>query len=184
VALTTIEPVTVEPVTLSEAKAQLRVDSEHEDPTIYRYITAARTYLEGQTRRALAPAKYRYTMSYFLPVIDLPMPPVTDVTLFQYVDENGSLQTLTDYDVYGLGAKARLAPKYGEQWPLALRRPESVIIEFEAGYRHLPEDLKHALLLLVSHFYEIRQPAIVGTSVGNVPMTVEALISPYRVVGF
>jgi len=45
---------------------------------------------------------------------------------------------------------------------------------------NLPLPLKHALLLLIEHFYSIRGPVIVGVGVTKVPMSVESLIAPYR----
>ncbi len=44
----------------------------------------------------------------------------------------------------------------------------------------IPQDLKHALLFVLAHFYENREPVNIGNLVTPLPMTVEALIGPYR----
>ena len=44
----------------------------------------------------------------------------------------------------------------------------------------IPQDLKHAVLFLLAHFYENREPVNIGNIVNPIPMTVEALIGPYR----
>jgi hypothetical protein len=44
----------------------------------------------------------------------------------------------------------------------------------------LPLPLKHALLLMIEHFYSIRGPVLVGVNAVKVPMSIEALIAPYR----
>ncbi|MGH3850697.1 MAG: head-tail connector protein [Pseudonocardiaceae bacterium] len=44
----------------------------------------------------------------------------------------------------------------------------------------IPQDLKHALLFVLAHFYENREPVNIGNIVNPLPLTVEALIGPYR----
>ena len=47
----------------------------------------------------------------------------------------------------------------------------------------VPEEIRQGILLLAAHFFEVREPIIIGTSVMVVPMTVEALLLPYRCWG-
>lgn len=44
----------------------------------------------------------------------------------------------------------------------------------------LDDDITTAMLLLIGHWYENRESVVVGTIVADLPMAVEALISPYR----
>lgn len=44
----------------------------------------------------------------------------------------------------------------------------------------LDDDLTTAMLLLVGHWYENREAVALGTIATDLPMAVEALISPYR----
>jgi hypothetical protein len=44
----------------------------------------------------------------------------------------------------------------------------------------LPAGLKHAMLLLVGHYYMIREPVIIGTGVNKIPYAYEYLIFPYK----
>jgi hypothetical protein len=48
----------------------------------------------------------------------------------------------------------------------------------------VPDDLRHAIALLVSHWYENRESTVVGTIASQVPQTVDALIQPHRVLGY
>jgi len=47
----------------------------------------------------------------------------------------------------------------------------------------VPEELRQGILILTAHFYEMREPVVVGQTVANVPWTVEALALPYRAWG-
>ena len=47
----------------------------------------------------------------------------------------------------------------------------------------VPEEIRQGILILAGHFFEVRQPVVIGTSVMVVPMTVEALLLPYRAWG-
>lgn len=59
--LRVVTQATVEPVTLDEAKFQLRVDDNDSDALIGALITAAREVVERQTGYALAAASYEWT---------------------------------------------------------------------------------------------------------------------------
>jgi hypothetical protein len=45
-----------------------------------------------------------------------------------------------------------------------------------------PDDIKHAVRLLVGHWYENREAVVVGAQCHIVPMAADALIAPYRKV--
>jgi hypothetical protein len=44
----------------------------------------------------------------------------------------------------------------------------------------LPKGLKQAMLLMIGHFYLIREPIIIGVAVNKIPFAFEYLIAPYR----
>jgi len=48
------------------------------------------------------------------------------------------------------------------------------------GGTTLPLALKHAMLLMVGHFYLIREPVIVGVNTGKVPYAFDFLIAPFK----
>jgi uncharacterized phiE125 gp8 family phage protein len=175
-ALSLIEPPEYEPISLGEVKAQTRVDHDIEDSLLMVYIRAARVYAEGQTRRVFVPQVWEWSGNPEGEVL-LPVPPVISidsVSVDGYEFQDGS-------PVSPLwSAETRGARTYvSGDW-----QGRAVAIRFTAGYEEVPDDIRLALMLLVSHFYEIRQPAIVGTSVGRVPMSVDALLSPYNVMSF
>lgn len=44
----------------------------------------------------------------------------------------------------------------------------------------LPADVKHAGKLLLSHFYEVREPVMVGTIVSKLPYSVTYLLAAHK----
>jgi uncharacterized phiE125 gp8 family phage protein len=55
---------------------------------------------------------------------------------------------------------------------------------FTAGYGDEPEDvpapIRQALLMLVAHWFERREPVVLGAAPQEVPATVAGLLLPYR----
>lgn len=44
----------------------------------------------------------------------------------------------------------------------------------------LPTPIKQAILLMVGHLYNQREPVIVGTAATNLPLSLEYLLAPYK----
>ena len=64
-------------------------------------------------------------------------------------------------------------------------QPNAVRCRFVAGYSTAPEPIKQAIKILISHWFEAREPVVIGATVNSVPMSVNALAYPYQVsVGF
>ena len=52
--------------------------------------------------------------------------------------------------------------------------------EGEDETKHLPERLRQSMLLMLGHFYLVREPVIVGASVVKVPYGFDWLIAPFK----
>lgn len=194
------------PLDINEVKAHLRIEptENDEDALVMAYFRSAVAHIDGRDGwlgRALTTQTWDYFLDDFPPAtrfnefaaIRLPLPPLQSVTSVKYTDSDGTQQTwaTTNYTVFGTGdsARARIAPVFGEVWPVTRYEPDAVVIRFVAGYSDtssntqnaVPEPIRNALLLLTAHFYEERQPVSAGVSLGRVPMSVESLLAPYRV---
>lgn len=113
--------------------------------------------------------------------IRLPKSPVQNVTAVTYIDDAGVTQTLaaSKYLVDVTGEPARIAPAYGEIWPVTRQQMGAVNITFVAGYGasdNVPASLKAAIKLLVAHWHENRE-AIIPGSVSEMPLAVESLLA-------
>ncbi len=199
---------TEEPVTLSEAKSHCRVDSTDDDGLIAGYILAARKHIEGEIHRPICSRLYEFTADYGWPHrngclrIELPFPPLQAVRSVTYVDSNGAEQTLAanQYTAMTNRPRGEIVPSYDATWPSVRGVVEAVTVRFIAGYTDftdtttspnvsvtgegVPDDLRHALLMLVGHFYENRETIVIGQAPTELPMSVEALISGYRAHSF
>ena len=44
----------------------------------------------------------------------------------------------------------------------------------------LPKGLRQAMLLMLAHFYEVREPIVIGAAVVKIPYAYDYLIAPYK----
>lgn len=181
-------PPVVEPVSLAEAKAQCRVDSSDEDALIQSYITMAREYIEGTLDIACITQTLEARYDTFpLWEIILPRPPMAPGTvLVTYRDEAGQMQTISSatnaFQVDQYATPGRIYPLYEHVWPAVRGDENSVTVRWTAGYGSsgmaCPASIRGACLLLVAHWFEMRQPVVVGYSqVLPVPATFDTLLA-------
>jgi uncharacterized phiE125 gp8 family phage protein len=168
--LITVTAATVEPVTLAEAKAHLRVIDDSDDAMIGGMITSAREVVEASTGRALAAASYRWASERSIEVATrLPLWPISAVTAVSYLD--GEVRRAVDDYTVDL-----------DRSMLVLASPSGTAlnVEFDTTPEQIPAALKAAILLLVGDLYENAEATFVGTIVAENP-TVRRLIWPHRV---
>jgi len=180
-----LEPPQAEPLSLGEAKAFLRVEHGDEDDVIAALVTAARMHVEAQTRRALITQVWRLVRDAWpadggLTVVPAP---VQAVVAARVVDAAGAAHAIDVQSFVVDAASARLVVP-----PWSLPPPGRAIagIEIDVRVGHgdapadVPEPLRHAVRLLVAHWYDNRGLVAIGQSVALMPGTVAALLSQYR----
>lgn len=182
---------TLEPVSLAEAKDHLRITDSTEDGNIAGYLMAAREVVESYTGRALITQTWDKKLDWGWPrrcgnlEIELPKPPKVSVTSVTYVDTNGAAQTLSG-SLYQLTERLGfgiIVPTYGSAWPSVRSQYEAITVRFIAGYGSqpgaVPEAIRQAIKLLLSHFDANREPVVIGSIVNDLPFSIRALLSPY-----
>lgn len=189
-ALKLVTPPAAEPITLTEAKAHLRVDIPDDDTLINSLIVSARQYAEMVTRRALITQTWRLLLDEFPTenTIYIPLPPLSAVSSVTYYDLNNTQQTMpsADYIVDTDSQPGRIVLADGKNWPAIYNRPNAVSIQFDAGYgtaANVPQPIKQAMLLMIGHWYENRE-AVAAGGLSPLPFAVDALLAPYRVWRF
>lgn len=181
----------VEPVTLTDAKSQIRVDMDDDDPLIATLVTAARQMCEEQTWRALVTQTWDLYLDQWpgMDYIVVPRPPLLTVTSITYRDENGNTATLSSdwYRVETAFEPGRIVLKPNYDWPsTTLDTGLPIIVRFTCGYgataASVPEPLRQGMRLVLGHLYENREAVVVsGFQAVNVPLTVDWLWRPYEV---
>ncbi len=158
----TVAP-TSEPITLAEAKAQLRVESDFtdDDTWINTAITVVREQVEALTNRALMPQTFELAIDGFSDEIQIPKPPFSSLTSIKYYDEDNVLQTLASsyYLVNDFSEPAIIARKTDQTYPGTYDRLDAVRIVFVAGYADassVPTSIKQAMLMLLTDLYDNR----------------------------
>lgn len=177
-------------VTLIQAKKHLRIDHSDDDDLIQAYVAAAQGAIEGPTGIGvlLLDQDWEIYLDNWPKVIEIPLGPITDVSAITYTDQDGATQTLSSslYVVDVFSSSANITRAYGATWPTARTERNSIKVAFSGGFGDfddVPRDLKQAMLLMVSHYYEHRE-AVVGVenrdSSTELPLGVSAILDRYR----
>ena len=177
-----------EPVTVAEAKAHLRVDGSDEDALIASLILTSRLHIEAALGLALVTQGWRFVLDDWPKdrTIELPIRPLQSVSAVRVREGDGGSAILASdsYVVDASSAPPRLAP-IAAGWPRPGRVLAGIEVDFTAGYgaaaSSVPATLRQALLLLVAHWFEHRDPIEIGSRETRIPAAVSDLLMPYRI---
>ena len=188
---------TVEPITLAEAKTHLRITSSGDNDYINTLIRAARRRVEDLTNRKMLTQTWKVYFDnwpagnkddYF----DIPYSPLQSIptTGLKYTMSTGNSTTFSSskWETDTVSEPGRLVLDYGYSWPSnTLNNRNPIEIRFVCGYTtpaKVPEELKLAMKILVGHYYENREMVLIGQTLTEIPESVKALISNYRIHTF
>ncbi len=191
----TSEPAT-EPVTLAEIKSHLRVDGSDEDTYIDTLIASARKYCEAYTNRVFITQTWVQEEDLFTSPIHLKVNPVISLTSLKYYDSSDAQQTLTDastnFQKDFSGDLAKIHEGTTNDFPaISSKVINPIEITVVCGYgaaSAVPDDIKHAIKLMVAHLFENRD--MVHRPVASMPFdvvmpsSVKHLLNRYRVRHF
>jgi uncharacterized phiE125 gp8 family phage protein len=177
-----------EPVSLAEAKAHLRIAHDDADAEISALIAAARAHLELQTRRAFITQTWRLVRDAWpadgrIAVLPVPLRALLAARLLM---RDGSAQPIAlDRFAIDKAAAPALLVFAPATMPVSDRAAAGIELDVEVGYGDAPADvpqpLRQAVRMLAAHWYENR--GAVGERTALLPLSVNALIAPFRVLG-
>ena len=181
----------VQPITLSEAKLYLKVDTSADDDLITHLIAASKSAAENYLDRYL----YNTTITeYFdgFPVYTtrntgaqllLSVGGVSSVTSITYTDSDGNTGTTFSSSNYVVDTNdngmTRIGLASGASWPGTYSEIKSVTVTYVAGYGATagtePASIKQACYLMLSAWYHVRED-----SVRRMPTASEYLLNQER----
>jgi uncharacterized phiE125 gp8 family phage protein len=166
-----------------------RTSTHAEDTYISGLITAARKYVESITGLALITQTWEGYLQDWPreDYIEIERRPLQSVTSVVYTDSDDSDTTWsTDYyTVNTVYTRGRITLGYGYNWPTVTLAPDRPIkITFVAGFgdasTDVPDEIIHAIKLLVSNWYENREPVFTSNQLMHtLPMAFDALLAEY-----
>jgi uncharacterized phiE125 gp8 family phage protein len=172
-------------VPLDDVKTHLKVNNTVEDSLITTLIGAATSWAEYYTEQSILAAEYTLTLDKFPSgdTIKLKYGPVTAITSFTYIDEDGAEQTLvegTDFLLDDSGNIPRIQ-RIADDWPEVEDRVNAISIVYDVGFASVPDDIVAGIKMLVGHLYENRQDAVVSMTASSMPFASKHLFHKYRV---
>lgn len=184
-AIEVLTPPAEPAVSLTELKTQCYVEFDDDNTYLQSLIARATSWVQWRVDKQLVTATLcQYWDDYPerggpYGAIRLNRGPVQSVSSVKHYDTEDVLRTVasTDYWAKLKGNEPALVPKTA--WPaIYCGRPEAIQATFVAGYggaADVPEQLKHAVLLLAATWYELRVNLLVNMYAKEIPNGVEAL---------
>ena len=159
------------------------------DAELHALITAARDHAEQVTGRRFLAQDWVERFDAFPDdgILRLSLAPLASVSSVQYVAADGVLSTLdpSAYSVESGTLLGRVLRAYGTSWPATRDEPGAVRVTYAVGYgsaaADVPASIRHAVKLLIGHFYANREAVITGTIASATPLAVESLLAAYRI---
>lgn len=196
---------TTDPVTVTEVKQWLRIDTAADDQILKNLIKSATSMLEDWTGRKFITQTWDYWLDSFPRIggiddwqgtkdgrladelkqdskIYLPIAPLASLTSIKTVTDDGTEYTyaLSNVVVDNHDAVPRVSIKNSTTWPTTFLRPiTGVQVRGVYGYgaaTAVPFPLKQAIMETVGAMYDGRGSGCVG-----VPASAQALVASYRV---
>jgi uncharacterized phiE125 gp8 family phage protein len=179
----------IEPITLADAKAYLRIEHAADDDALAALVAGARIHVEAQTRRALITQTWRLSRDAWpddgrIAVLPVPLRSLAAARIYKSDGTTLAIPTAA------FAADAAAAPAVLAFTPGTFVAPGRAVagieLDVEVGYgpgaTDVPQPLRQAIRMLVAHWYENRGVTASGAAAATLPESVAALLRPYRVL--
>lgn len=176
-----ISPPALEPITLADARAHLKVESDADDALITSLIAAARARAEWHTARAFITQDWILWLDRWpnRNCIEIPLSPSQAITHLKTYAEDDT-ETVLDANLFSVDTASPHARVLLHQpLPTPLRALNAIALHFTAGYGDtadsVPEPIRTAILHIIADLYTNR-----GDAHLEPPQSALALLAPYR----
>lgn len=189
--LNEVSPPNLNPVPIRELAAQLRLaqgfsDDGSEDALLELYLRNATAVIERCTNGALIERQFTYRTARWNRNghVHLPVGPVAMIDTFQIVQSGVATDLTSDQWVLEPGTRRQQVTGPGCGSLPVLPAGAVAELTFTAGYgpswNELPDDLRHAVLMLASHYYENRDGEIEADN--GLPFGLTAILDRHSAV--
>lgn len=180
-----LTPPAAEPLSLTEAKAFLRVEHSDDDTLIAALIAAARGHVEAFARCALIAQTWRLVLDRW-PQSGRIRPRIGPLRALAAARLRDAADVATDIATNGFVVDHAAGEIAAPPWtlPPPRRATAGIELDIEVGFgaaADIPPMLVQALRMLVAHWYENRGLIAIGQSVAMMPASVNAMIAAHRV---
>lgn len=169
-------------ISLADMKEFLRVDHSDEDTTITALLDTAVAHVCDYTNRHIGTAA---TATFYLErwrPAALAYGPVVSINSVTYSDTAGAVQTLDTSKWYLQNHKDDTCLIFFHDTPdLEEYNARPVIISAQVGGQP-SNSIKHAVRMLVAHWYENRRGVVTGTTATTIPLGVHSLLNTERII--
>lgn len=171
-------------ITVAQAKEHLRITHSDEDTYIEALTLAASEWCEEFQRRVYLQREVVEYLDSFPTVIRPTKSPLVSMVI-TYYDTDDAIQTLAaaNYEIDIVTEPGRITEAYGTYWPETYDKINAVVLTYQAGYAaraNIPEEIKHAVKLMVGHLYENREAAS-QVNIQTIPLGAKSLLSMKRI---
>lgn len=183
----------ITPITLAQAKSQMRVDTTAEDTYITALINEATNYVQQNTNLQLITATYKQYLKEF-PAddksIEFMSNPVQSITSIKYTDTDGVVQTwaASKYELDAKSLPGIVQPISTQDYPDTKDVVNAVIIEHKTGFgdatTDVPDNLIRAVKLLVNFWYDNRVTIKATGQDIDIPKAVQSLLNLHNLHEF
>ena len=172
----------LEPLSLDEIRAYLRLETDEDDDLILNFIRAARSAVEQGARRALLAQNWRIRLPRWPreQIVRLPISPILSIDALRCFDANGQAVVLDPTLLRRDGVCLTFDPAKLSADGFSNGLEIDITGGFGTKPTDVPEGLRQAIRLLVSHFYIHRAQALHEERVAHFPPAIAAYVAPWR----
>ncbi|WP_114010189.1 head-tail connector protein [Cohaesibacter intestini] len=181
---TLLTPPQIEPVSLSDIKAYLKIDHSEEDDLLRAFLTSARIHLEQLIGQHLITQTWRVILDCpFERVMSLPVAPLGAILSAAFLSSDGVLVDLGSeaFCINQPSGPATIRAIGGQVALAGYRLQLDVETGFGATAEEVPAPLLQAIRMITAEWYERRLIADPG-SLPALSKALAPLIAPYRAV--
>lgn len=175
-------------VSLDAAKQHCDVTHDDDDVLILGLIDAATEYLANLTNSPVTQANFELLLNCWRDNIELPRWPLVSLTSVEHIPADADpLEFAALENAFETIQRDRV-PSVLSVFPdvslpaLTTKRALPIRIRWVAGYAagNVPPGMQHAIKLLIKHWYDERNPEVIGTISSAIGRSLDSLIWQYK----